>query len=321
MPRQIREQFILAKLEATYGQDAVPTGSDAFLVSDPEPVPLQANNVPRNIVRGFMGGSEQLIGTRTKAISFTVEWAGSGTPTTPPLIGRLLQACAMAQTIGAASVDYTPVTTLGANTSLTIYYHLAGERHRLLGARGDWTLEAGVGERPVFRFRFVGLDGGEAVVSNPTPTFVQRTPQVITDQNSGDLMVGAVVYNPATGVLSGGSSFVSRGIRVSLGNNVTHQPLLGGETVEITQREMNGSFAMDLNATQAVAAMTEVKANQLNALGFLHGTAAGDYCGLYAPSMQRYDPRVEDVNGSAFYAFNARFVPISGNDEFRLFFR
>lgn len=320
MPRQIREQFILAKLEASYGQDAVPTGSDAFLVSDPEPVPLQANNVQRDIVRGFMGGSEQLVGTRTKAISFAVEWAGSGTPTTPPLIGRLLQACAMAQTIGPASVDYTPITTLGANTSLTIYYHLAGERHRLLGARGDWTLEAGVGERPVFRFRFVGLDGGEAVVSNPTPTFVQRTPQVITDQNTGDLLIGAT-YNPSTGTFTGGTSAISRGIRVSAGNNVTHQPLLGGETVEVTQREMSGSFALDLSAAQSVAAMAEVKANQLNSLGLLHGTGAGDFCGLFAPSMQRFDPRVEDVNGSAFYAFSARFVPISGNDEFRLFFR
>lgn len=322
MPRKIREQFILAKLEPTYGVDSVPDGAnDAFVVSDVEPVQFRANNVGRNIVRGFLGGSEQLVGTRTKAISFTVEVAGSGAATTPPRIGRLLQACGFAQTVGAASVDYTPITTFGANSSLTIYYTLAGERHILLGARGSFTLEMGIGERPVFRFQFVGLDGGEAVVANPTPTFVQRLPQVVTDQNTGDIRLGAVTYTGATGIVAGGTVFTSRGLRLDLANNVIHQPLLGGETVEITQREPTVGFALDLTAAQAVAAMTDVRNNVVGGFGFTHGVGTGDIFVLHAPALQRTEPRVEDVNGDAFYAYTGRLVPVSGNDELRLVFR
>jgi hypothetical protein len=322
MPRQTRQQFILAKIEATYATDSTPIGADdAILVSEPELVPLQANNVPRDFVRGYLGGSEHLVGTATKALSFTAEWAGSGTATTPPRIGRLLQACGFVQNIGASAVDYQPITTFGASTSLTIYYHLAGERHKLLGARGTFTLEAGVGERPVFRFRFVGLDGGIAAIGDPTPTYIQRAPLVITDANTGDLTLGAVTYTSGTGVLASGTAFVSRGVRLDLGNNVVHQPLLGAETVEITQRECTGNFSLDLSAAQAVTAMGDVAANTTTALGLTHGSVTGDIVGLYAPKVQRIDPRIEDVNGSAFYAFTARLVPSVGNDELRLFFR
>jgi hypothetical protein len=320
MPRILRNTLILAKLEPTYGTDSVPVaGTDALLVSDPAVNPLVANNVARNFVRGYLGGSEQLVGTNYVEVSFTVEAAGSGTATTPPAWGKLLLACGFGQTIAAASVDYLPVSAFGTNTSLTIYYYLDGQLHKLLGARGTFTLAMGVGERPEFRFRFIGRNGGLTAAANPSPTLTAwRTPQVVTDTNTADLLLGSLTYTTATGVISGGTGFTSKGLQVDVGNNLVFQPLVGAESVELTNREVTGGLSLDLSAAQAVTAMTDVLANTTTGLGLTHGTATGNIIAVYSPVVQRINPSVEDLNGNAMHAYQLRMVPSAGNDELRI---
>jgi hypothetical protein len=320
MPRYLRNTVILAKLETTAGTDSTPAGAtDALLVSAVTINPLQAANVNRDLIRGYFGGSDQLVGTASVEVSFEVEIAGSGTPTTAPAWGKLLKACGFAETVQTASVDYLPTSTFGASTSLSIYYYLDGQLHKLLGARGTFTIAMGVGERPVFRFRFVGKNGGLTAATNAVPTLTAwRTPVVVTDPNTGDITLGSLTYTAATGVLSGGTAFTSRGLSLDIGNNVVFQPLLGAETVEITQREITGSISLDLTAAQAVTAMTDVLANTTTGLGLTHGTTAGNIVVLHAPVMQRVDPTVEELNGQAFHRYNMRILPSTGNDELRI---
>lgn len=320
MPRILRNTLILAKLEPTPGTDAAPTGSaDALLVSDPSVNPLVANNVSRNFVRGYLGGSPQLVGTNYVEVSFTVEAAGSGAATTPPAWGKLLRACGFGETVAAASVDYLPVSAFGTNTSLTIYYYLDGQVHRMTGARGTFSLAMGVGERPEFRFRFIGKNAGLVTQANPSPTLTAwQTPLVVTDTNSSDILLGSLTYTTSTGVISGGTAYISKGLQVDVGNNVTFQPLVGAETVELTNREVTGSISLDLSAAQAVTAMGEVLANTTTGLGFTHGTTAGNIVAVYSPVVQRINPSVEDLNGNAMHAYQLRMVPSAGNDELRI---
>jgi len=320
MPRITRKTAILAKLEPTYGTDSVPTGlADSLLVSDPNVNPLVANNVNRNLVRQYLGGSEQLVGTNYVEVSFTVEAAGSGTPTTAPAWGRLLRACGFAETVAAASVDYLPSSTFGANTSLTIHYHLDGQVHKLLGSRGTFQLAMGVGERPEFRFRFIGRNGGLTATADPTSTLTAwRVPQVVTDTNSADLVLGVLVYTASTGVISGGTAYISKGLQVDVGNQLVFQPLVGAETVELTNREIIGSLSLDLTAAQAATFMTDVLANTTTGLGFTHGVGAGNIVAVYSPVVQRITPSVEDLNGNALHAYQLRMVPSTGNDELRI---
>ena len=84
-PRLIRKTAILAKLEVTYGVDPVPTGAaNALLVSNLSINPLNAEYISRDIVREYLGGSEELPGARYMECGFDIELVGSGTLATPP---------------------------------------------------------------------------------------------------------------------------------------------------------------------------------------------------------------------------------------------
>lgn len=320
MTRPIRKTLILAKLEgATYGVDASPANTDWLLVSNQSINPLVASNVDRGVLRNSLGGSEQLVGTKYVECSFDIEIAGSGTATTPPAWGKLVQACGFTQTVQTASVDYTPITTMGSNTSLTICYYLDGQLHKLLGARGTFSMEMGVGEKPVFRFRFLGLDGGLTAATNPTISGDPwKTPLIISEPNTGDVTLGAITYTSATGVLSGGTAYVSRGLSIDVGNNVQHVPLLGRETVDITARDAVGRVSFDLTAAQAVTFMADVLSNTTTGLGLTHGTTDGNIVVVHAPKVQRISPGVEDLNGNAFHTYQLRLIPTVGDDELRI---
>ena len=235
MARYTRNTVILAKIETTPGVDASPTGaSNAVLISNMTINPLNAQNVPRDVIRGYFGGSEQLVGNAYLEVTFDVEVAGAGAAGDVPAWGPLLRACAFDETIDVGvSVGYTPVST--GIKSLTIYYYDDGALHKLLMSRGDVSIKLGSGERPLFSFRFMGLDGGLTAAANATPdTSGFVTPLAVTDPNTGNLLFGCTY---ATAALSGGTSYASRGLQLALGNQLAHIPLLGGESIELVGPE------------------------------------------------------------------------------------
>jgi len=225
MSRLTRNAVILAKVETTYGTNASPTGAaNAILVGNISATPLASKNVNRDIIRPYLGGAEQLVGTKSVELSFDVELQSSGVVATAPAFGPLLRACGFAQTVNSAiSVEYTPVST--GFESLTINYHDDGVLHQLLGARGDVSFKMGIGDRPVMSFKFIGLYGGITAAVNPTGTYTAfKTPKVVTDSNSGGLLLGCT-YSSST--LSGGTAYSSRGLEIAIGNKVGFLPLLG----------------------------------------------------------------------------------------------
>ena len=73
-----RRRLILAKIESTYGTDSTPTGaSNAVLVRNLEIQPLVAETVNRELVRPYLGQSDQLLAQTRVEVSFEVELAGS----------------------------------------------------------------------------------------------------------------------------------------------------------------------------------------------------------------------------------------------------
>jgi hypothetical protein len=320
MARYIRNTAIQAKIESVYKTDPVPTGAaNAILVSNVTMNALNAQNVSRDLVRPWLGGSEQLVGTAFKEVSFDVEIAGSGTAGTAPACGPLLRACGLAEAITAVTrVDYTPIST--GFESVTIYVYDDGVLHKYLGARGNVQIAKGLAGRPVFRFRFLAIDGGDSAASPSGTSFTAfQKPLVITDTNTSDVTLGCTY---SSGALSGGTVYPSRGIDVDLGNEVVHTPLLGAEEIDIVQRDTSGSTQLDLTAAQEVTLMTTVKANTTQGLGLVHGTTAGNIVGTFMPNAQLINPSKQEINGRRLIGFDVRAVPgASGNDDLRIWFK
>ena len=317
MPRLIRKTAILAKTETTYGTDSVPTGAaNAILVSNAS-FNLAYNNVERNFIRPFFGGSGQLAGTRFVECSFEVELANSGTAGTAPAWAPLLRACGMAEAVLAspARVEYTPVSA--SFSSVTIYYHIDGVRRVALGCMGNVEFMLNEGAAPMLRFTFAGLDGGRTAVADPTVTLTAfRAPQVVTDVNSGDINLGATY---SAGALSSGTAYPSRGLSINLQNTVSRKAILGGQAVQISDRNVQAQCQLDLTAAQEVSFLTDINANTNTTLGFSHSTGAGVGILLHAPQVQRIDPTDAEYEGDVHMAQNLRLTPTTaGNDELRL---
>ena len=319
--RLIRNTAILLKLEgtATYGVDSVPTGvANAMLVSNLSINPINAQNVDRDLIRPYLGGSEQLLGTRYVEMGFDIEMAGSGTVATAPAWAPALIACGFAQTLTATvRADYLPIST--GFDSATIYWHDDGVFHKATGCRGTATFSMKVGERPVISFKFTGIYNTPTAVANPAVTLTAfRVPQVVTDANTQDVTMGGTHATATAPLIAGGTVYPSQGLELDLGNSVNFTALLGGETIDITQRSVTGKITLDLSAAQEVALMAIVEAGTLQSVGINHGTVANVKTLLWLPSVQLINPAKAEANGKRLVSFDLRVLPLTGNDELRL---
>lgn len=113
-----RKQLILVKAESTYGTDSSPAGTDALLVRSIDVTPLEAEVVSRDLIRPYLGNSDQLLANTRVMMSFQVELAGSGTAATAPRFSSLLKACGMAETTTSSAV--TGTAQAGSAGSITL---------------------------------------------------------------------------------------------------------------------------------------------------------------------------------------------------------
>lgn len=310
MPLNTRRRALLIKAEVTYGVDSVPVvGTNAILVRDNlEFTPMESDLVSRNLVRGFMGGSERLVSGAFCRVTFEVEMAGSGTAGTAPAYDALLKACGLGATIVAVtSVTYKPISD--AIPSVSIYFNVDGVRHRVTGARGNVEVNIKAGEIPFFKFVFTGL------YNAPT-----------------DSAIGSPVYTPFISPLvansdntSGFSLFAFSGamdsLNLSLGNTVGYRRLIGAEDVNITSRDVNGTIVIEAPSMTQKDYFTIGIGNSLGALAVLHGTTAGNRCQITSSSVSIANPSYQDMDGIHMLNLPVALVPTgTGDNEVNIIF-
>lgn len=318
-PRLVRKTAILAKLETIYGNDALPTGAaNALVVSNLSINPLNAEYIARDIIRDYLGGSEELPGAAYVECGFDIELVGSGQLAIAPAWGPLMRSIGFAEVITpAVRVDYVPIS--GAFESSTIYWYDDGVLSKLLGVRGTATLALGVGQKPVISFKLMGVDGGMTEAPNVGTTLTAfRVPQIVTDANSGDLTFGATHAAAVAPAFVGGMTYPSEGLSVDLGIKAAFQKLLGGESIAISERDVTGAVKLKLTAAQEVAFMGEVKAATLTSVGLIHGTVANDKIMVFMPKVQKKEPSKDENQGERMIGYKLRILPLAGNDEIRI---
>jgi hypothetical protein len=308
MPLLSRKRLILAKTESSYGTDSVPTGSaNAILVRNLEITPLQAETVSRDLIRPYLGISDQLLAQTRVEVTFEVELAGSGTAGTAPAYGPVLKACGLSETIVATtSVTYAPVSS--TFSSVSIYFHNDGIRHRVTGCRGTFSLNAEVGQIPTISFTMTGIYNAPTDETLPAPTYAdQVAPLIFKNGNTSSFSIFS--YSGCLQSLS-----------FELSNSIVYRELVGcTKEVLITDRAPTGNVVIEAPTITAKDFFTIANGSSTGSISFLHGTTAGNRVTFTTAQSDISSPTYSDQDG--IQMLNLPYVAIptsSGNDELSL---
>ena len=305
--------MILIEEESTYGTDPTPTGTDAVLVRDLSITPQQSDVVSRDLIRPYLGASEQLLANTRVECTFSVELAGSGTAGTAPQYGKALKACGLSETVVAStSVTYAPVSS--SFDSVTIHYNIDGVRHKVTGARGTFTLNASVGEIPTIDFTFTGIYVAPDDSTQPTVTYAnQATPLIFKNGNTDTFSL-----------LNYSGSLQS--VSFDIGNSIVYRDLVGGnKEVLITDRSSNGSVTIETPTIAQkdyfAAALVDSGLGTNTDLTFQHGTSGGNIVDFSSTRVDIGDVSYGDQDGIAMLNIPYTAIPsTAGNDEFSLIY-
>jgi hypothetical protein len=306
-----RKRTILSKIETAYGNDPVPSGAaNAILVKTITVTPMETTLVSRDLIRPYMGNSQNLAGSVYGKLEIEVELAGSGAAGTAPAFGPLLRGCGLSETTSAGiSVVYAPVS--GSFESVTNYFNQDGVLHKMTGSRGSVSLAFTAQGIPTLKFSFQGLYS--PVVDAPAPTGVVFTafqlPLVVNNVNTTGLS------------LQGFGGLVLSDLSIDLANSVTFRSLVGGsEQVLITDRKPAGSITFEATTVAAKDWWTAARSAATGPLTVTHGTTAGNKVQIAAPNAQITQPNYSDKDGIAMIQASLVLVPGAGNDELTLTF-
>lgn len=309
MPLLSRKRLILAKTESTYGTDSTPAGTDAVLVRSLEVTPLESDVVSRDLIRPYLGNSDQLLANSRVLCSFEVELAGSGTAGTAPRYDALLKACGMSATIVAStSVTYAPVSA--SFSSCTIVYNVDGVQHKLTGARGTVTMNCELGQIPTLQFEMTGIYNAPTDTAQPSVTYSnQATPLIFKEGNTS-----AFQFFSYAGCLNS--------VSFNLANEIIYRELIGcTKEVIITNRAPAGDVSIEAPTIATKDFFTLALGSTTGNLTFLHGTTAGNRVTFTAPQVDITQPSYTDQDGIQMLQLPYAALPTSaGNNEFSLAF-
>lgn len=299
-----RKKALLAKIETTYGTDALPVGAtDAVLCLNVNITPMENEMVDRAREQAFFGHQAQLPVNTAMKLDYEVEMVGSGTAGTAPAWGPLIRACAFAETVSAGvSVAYNPISS--TIESLTQYFNLDGVLHKLLGCRGSVSMKISAKGNPVFAFKTMGLYGGISDVTMPTMTLTAWKDSIAVNNAN----TSAFALHGYAGKLYD--------MNIDLATKLVHRNLVGAEDIQLTDREPAGDIVIEATKIATKDFWTISKAATLGALTLTHGTVAGYKVKIDAPNAQLINPSYEDRDSIAALKMGLRFMPGSaGNDE------
>lgn len=306
MPLLARKKVLLAKIETTYGTDPTPTGAaNAVLVRNFSATPQEADFVDRDLVRPYLGRSEQLPAGIRAILEFEVELQASGTAGTPPAWGTLMRACGHSETIVAStSVTYAPISS--AFESATFYFNVDGVLHKLTGARGTWSLSMKIKEIPTLKFTFTGIYNTVTDTAAPAPTYTPwKDPLPVTNINTTPFTLHSFAA-------------VMSELTVDMAGAIAHRTLVGGaEAVLITDREPQGSITIEATTIAAKDWWTIARNATKGALAITHGLTAGNKVQFNGPNVQLTKPSYTELDGVQMLQMGMNLVPsTAGNDEY-----
>jgi len=168
---------------------------------------------------------------------------------------------------------------------------------------------------PRLQFKLQGFDTTAYEAGTLGSFAAWQKPMVLSDANAGDIRLGA---NYNAGAITGGTVLPSQGLEIDIANKLSHIKLLGGESIDITERDPMGSMSVALSEADELTWRTDINNNAVTTVGFNFGSAVGQRVGIFCPAVQRVDPQAEDYQGRVMMKTELRILPDTGNDEIRV---
>lgn len=291
---------ILAKAEAAYDTDPVPTGAANYIeLYEPSDPSYESTNTERMPVRPALGGLSTIVGNGPYKLEGWCALAGSGDADTAPAMAPLILACGMAETVTPTTdVTYTPLGDLtGAVPSVAIYDNISGIRHKGTGVRGNLQLEFPHDDIPKAKFSFTGNRSNPADVVLPTP--------VVTAWKD------ALHVNKANTQFSvHGETPVLHNLSIDLGNEVAWKDYANSaqQARIVDRKQIKGSLVVEATLLAAQDWYEVVRTQALGALQILHGTVAGNIVEAGATQVQLLNPKPGSADGIEILTFDLLFL-------------
>lgn len=296
---------LLSKIEAVYGTDPAPDGASNAIEGYDVSFRRLSTLLPRNYAKPTLGASGDNEALVHAQLSFAVPIAGAGAAGTAPKYGPLLRACALAEVVSAGvDVQYSPVAT--GEESVTHYWHMDGDRAKLLGARGTLGADFVHGQKPMWRFDYLGLFTTEpAAQALPALTMTGWQPP----------KAGSAVKTPTFTL--GGTALKLHSLSINLNVDRVFRDYTNHNAVEVTGREngVRGELVVMAEALGTWNPFSIAAAETQAALQLIHGVGAGNIVQVDAPKVQILQPNYDTVDGQAAIRCNLLFAENAGNDE------
>lgn len=306
--RYWQNRAILAKIEATYGVDSVPTGAaNAMQMTNVTFNPSVGEEVSRELVLPYMGHQGVILVGTHATLSGDLEIAGSGTPGTPPACGPFLRSAGLKEVITAATdVQYSPISKL--QESISLYFNGDGVRHVLLGARSTLTMSLTPQQIPRFSFTTTGLLGTIMDVALPAVTLTAfQKPVPVNKQNTEFELFG----------YAGGTEALT----FDLGNQIEPTLIINDESIDHVDRQMTGNATMRADLLATINWFQKSHDHETGTLKVVHGTTAGNIVEFEAPAVQLGRVGYSETNKKMNNSLPLFLTPVAGNDEFVLTFK
>lgn len=300
-----RAKVILAKKETTYGTDATPAAAtDAIMTRNFQSFPIEVDTLERNLDLPTVGGSPVANTGKRQRVTFEVEIAGSGTPTTPAPWAVLLQGCGM----GVPTPDTSDVSQAMGSApwaSLSLYHFYENQRRRMLGARGTFGANFTAGAYPYWTFEFTGL----LPSSNPFDTQSPGTPDWSAFKEPVEVNTDNTTFT------LDGYAAVMRSLEFSAGVSITPRRLVGAEYINRGNHVITGTIVMEAPLVATKNYFSTLVAGSQVALALTHGTQAGNIVELQMPHVQITSIADSEEDDVLMYTVGFRANVSAGNDD------
>ena len=308
---QSKDRLILCKKESSYGTDANPAATDALFVRSIEIEPLQADEVEREVIRGYGGNYDVILANQRAAITLEVELAASGTAGTAPRWGPLFEACGHSETIVAGtSVTYAPVGDDFSSATIEYYVRKGANTllHKLTGCRGSFSINCEVSSIPTITFTMVGIYNDPVDGADVTPTYSnQAAPTIFNKANT-------------TSFTLMGFAAAMQSYSFDQAQNTIYRELVGGTKEVLTpDRRPSGTAVIEAPDPDDHDYFADATGTGTGTNTFQQGQTAGNKLTWSAPQTDIGAPTYSDSDGIQMLNIPFRATPTTaGNDEYSL---